>query len=173
MFSAPAAAELNISFSKQSPEVAKAMFGGSVRNASLVQVSICNDGPESTVVYAGQVFRAANKTGITTVAPVSVPYMVKDAENRSILHIVLKIAEFGAYGVTILAGANTIGLNEEIRAALPLVGTALGQVANRIKKEVPDTGFALRHFLDGEMQIASKACESKMMFWSQRMAPTS
>ena len=158
---------LSVSFARQTDAQTKDVFGATLKDTILVHTTICNNTDKPVVVHAGHVSQAAARKKITTIAPMAVPYMLKNIKRRNWLRITMEVLQYAATAAALGAGSGIFEVGNELAAGLLVGAQGADEMADRLRKEIPNEAVLAERFLKDMMQVPGQACAERWMFVSK------
>ena len=163
LMAGPARAQIEISLSPQPEDIFKAVFGSSGNGYVLWWADVCNMTQETATVHAGKINIAAQKGGIPIVSALLIPSVIRRAEKRNWISILVRASSFIAMTGAILTASETIKIGQSLRAALPVIAQTSEGLVHELEQDLPDTSIVQSAFLNGIMELSPGACDYKLV----------
>ena len=159
----PARAQIEILLSPQPEDIFKDVFGSSGNGYVLWQADVCNLSRETVTIHAGKINIAAQKGGIPIVSALLVPSVIRRAEKRNWVSILVRVSSFISMTGAILTASETIKIGQAARAALPVIAQTSESLVHELEQDLPDTTIVQSAFLNGIMELSPGACDYKLV----------
>jgi hypothetical protein len=166
-------ATLHLTINQPPSSVVTSMFGTLPKDVSLVEVTACNNTPNTLLLSNGHVVQALHKSGIQALSRGAAIATMQASEGRTWKRILLRNSIHGMNIVNFLVISKALSLGPALSNALPSVQALLEAVVPEFAKDVPEHQYLNfdQSTLPDKTQLNPLDCVAGLMFAAKSKAP--
>jgi len=167
---------LHLTVTYPSASVVSPMFGTLPKDVTMIEITACNDTPNTLALPNGRVMQALRKSGIQALSRDAAISTLQSSESKTWQSLLLRNATHGMNIVNFLVISKAVALGPGLSKALPSVQALLEAVVPEFGRDVPDHQYLNfdHDALADSLQLTPLACATGLMFTmkSAAAAPT-
>jgi hypothetical protein len=164
---------LNVTINYPSASVVTSMFGKLPSDVALLEVTACNDTPQTLVLSNGRIVQAMRQSGIQVLSRDAAIATLSTSESHTWQSILMRNATHGMNIVNFLVISKAVALGPALSKALPAVQALMEAVIPEFSRDVPNTQYLNfdHDALPASIQLTPLDCAEGMMFTGKLALP--
>ncbi|MGD1073418.1 MAG: hypothetical protein ABSB15_25175 [Bryobacteraceae bacterium] len=164
---------LSVTINYPSPSVVTSMFGKLPNDVALIEVTACNDTPQTLVLSNGRVVQAMRHSGIQVLSRDAAIATLSTSESHTWQSILMSNSTHAMNIVNFLVISKAVALGPALSKTLPAVQALMEAIIPEFSRNVPNTQYLNfdHDALPASIQLTPLDCAEGMMFTGKLASP--